>query len=64
MKLEVVPVPVDDIDVAKDFYTQRLGWTADHDFSPSKDYGADLPDGVRVVQLTPPGIGVLHLSGL
>ncbi len=34
MKLEVVPVHVDDIDVAKVFYTHRLGWTADHDFSP------------------------------
>ena len=55
MKLEVVPVPFYDIDVARELYTQRIGWTADHDFRPSKDYGADVPDSVRVVQLTPPG---------
>ena len=45
MKLEVVVIPVSDVDRAKDFY-QRLGWRLDADFS--KDTG-------RVVQFTPPG---------
>ena len=46
MKLEVVVVPVSDVDKAKDFY-QGLGWRLDTDFAKSKDF--------RVVQLTPPG---------
>jgi catechol 2,3-dioxygenase-like lactoylglutathione lyase family enzyme len=46
MKLEVVVVPVSDVDKAKDFY-QGLGWRLDADFAKSKDF--------RVVQLTPPG---------
>jgi catechol 2,3-dioxygenase-like lactoylglutathione lyase family enzyme len=46
MKLEVVVVPVSDVDRAKEFYGS-LGWREDADFS------AD--DGLRVVQLTPPG---------
>jgi catechol 2,3-dioxygenase-like lactoylglutathione lyase family enzyme len=45
MKLEVVTVPVSDVDRAKAFY-QRLGWRVDADF--------DLGGGARVVQLTPP----------
>jgi len=45
--LELVLVPVSDIDRAKAFYTQQVGFTADVDVSPS--------EGVRVVQLTPPG---------
>ncbi|MEU9839504.1 VOC family protein [Actinomadura sp. NPDC048032] len=44
--LELVPVPVEDIDRAKDFYT-GLGFNADVDVRPA--------DGVRYVQLTPPG---------
>ncbi|NDU72426.1 glyoxalase [Actinomadura sp. DSM 109109] len=44
--LELVPVPVGDIDRAKDFYT-GLGFNADVDVRPA--------DGVRYVQLTPPG---------
>ncbi|MDQ2731226.1 MAG: VOC family protein [Armatimonadota bacterium] len=47
MKLELIPVPVSDIDRAKTFYTEKLGFTADHDVRPA--------DGVRVLQLTPPG---------
>lgn len=47
MKLELVPVPVADIERAKIFYTQQVGFTLDHDVRP----GAT----VRVVQLTPPG---------
>jgi predicted enzyme related to lactoylglutathione lyase len=47
MKLELVPVPVVDIDGAKDFYVERLGFNVDADARPA--------DGVRVVQLTPAG---------
>jgi catechol 2,3-dioxygenase-like lactoylglutathione lyase family enzyme len=46
MRLEVVVVPVADVDRAKDFYV-GLGWRLDADFT------AD--DGLRVVQVTPPG---------
>jgi catechol 2,3-dioxygenase-like lactoylglutathione lyase family enzyme len=46
MKLEVVVVPVTDVDRAKAFY-QSLGWRLDADF-PGED-------GFRVIQLTPPG---------
>ena len=45
--LELVPVPVSDIDRAKAFYSERLGFQLDVDVRPA--------DGVRVVQLTPPG---------
>ena len=47
MKLELVPVPVSDVDRAKAFYVDQLGFVADVDVRPV--------DGVRVVQLTPPG---------
>jgi predicted enzyme related to lactoylglutathione lyase len=47
MKLELVPIPVTDVDRAKAFYTEQLGFVADVDMSPAP--------GVRVVQLTPPG---------
>ncbi|HEY9641941.1 MAG TPA: VOC family protein [Coleofasciculaceae cyanobacterium] len=46
MKLEVVVLPVADVDRAKDFY-KTLGWRLDADFVTSEDF--------RVVQLTPPG---------
>jgi catechol 2,3-dioxygenase-like lactoylglutathione lyase family enzyme len=45
--LELVPVPVTDIDRAKAFYADRLGFHVDVDVRPA--------EGVRVVQLTPPG---------
>jgi predicted enzyme related to lactoylglutathione lyase len=45
--LELLPVPVTDIDRAKTFYTEQAGFVCDVDISPA--------DGVRVVQLTPPG---------
>src|ERR1700742_4016400 len=48
MKLEVVVVPVADVDRAKDFY-QGLGWRLDADFP--------FDNGFRVVQFTPPGSG-------
>ena len=47
MKLELVPIPVSDVDRAKAFYAEQLGFVVDVDVSPV--------DGVRVVQLTPPG---------
>ena len=47
MKLEVVPVPVRDVDAAKDFYTRQAGFRLDHDASPGET--------MRVVQMTPPG---------
>jgi len=47
LALEVVPLPVTDIDKALDFYTTRAGFTLDVDYQPSSDF--------RVVQLTPPG---------
>jgi predicted enzyme related to lactoylglutathione lyase len=47
MKLEVVPIPVTDVDRAKTFYTERAGFNADHDHLVS--------DEIRFVQLTPPG---------
>lgn len=47
MKLELVPVPVADIDRAVAFYRDRLGFVLDVDVSPAP--------GVRFVQLTPPG---------
>ena len=46
MKLEVVVLPVTDVDRARDFY-KSLGWRLDADFAG--------PEGFRVVQLTPPG---------
>jgi catechol 2,3-dioxygenase-like lactoylglutathione lyase family enzyme len=47
LHLEVVQVPVSDVDRAKSFYTDKVGFHADHD--------TRLSDAVRIVQLTPPG---------
>ena len=47
MKLELVPVPVSDVDQAKAFYTEKIGFNADHDYQ--------VTDELRFVQLTPPG---------
>jgi catechol 2,3-dioxygenase-like lactoylglutathione lyase family enzyme len=47
MKLELVPIPVSDIDRAKAFYVDRLGFAEDVDVRPTAS--------TRVVQLTPPG---------
>ena len=46
-KLELVAVPVTDVDRAKAFYTEKAGFNADHDHTVSDD--------IRFVQLTPPG---------
>jgi uncharacterized protein YndB with AHSA1/START domain/catechol 2,3-dioxygenase-like lactoylglutathione lyase family enzyme len=47
MRLELVPVPVKDVDAALAFYAGRLGFHVDHDVQPG--------NGARVTQLTPPG---------
>jgi catechol 2,3-dioxygenase-like lactoylglutathione lyase family enzyme len=54
MKLEVVVIPVSDVDRAKEFYT-KLGWRLDADFAVPPDY--------RVVQFTPPGSGCSIIFG-
>jgi predicted enzyme related to lactoylglutathione lyase len=46
-KIELVAVPVSDVDRAKAFYTEKAGFNADHDHTVS--------DEIRFVQLTPPG---------
>jgi catechol 2,3-dioxygenase-like lactoylglutathione lyase family enzyme len=46
-RLEVVQVPVSDVDRAKAFYANQMGFNSDHD--------TQISDEVRVVQLTPPG---------
>jgi catechol 2,3-dioxygenase-like lactoylglutathione lyase family enzyme len=46
-KLELVAVPVSDVDRAKAFYTEKAGFNADHDH--------EVSDEIRFVQLTPPG---------
>jgi predicted enzyme related to lactoylglutathione lyase len=46
-KLELVPIPVTDVDRAKAFYTEKVGFNADHDHRVSEE--------IRFVQLTPPG---------
>jgi catechol 2,3-dioxygenase-like lactoylglutathione lyase family enzyme len=47
MKLELVAVPVTDVDRAKSFYVDQVGFNADHDYQ--------VRDDLRFVQLTPPG---------
>jgi predicted enzyme related to lactoylglutathione lyase len=46
-KIELVAIPVTDVDRAKAFYTEKVGFNADHDHRVSEE--------VRFVQLTPPG---------
>ena len=46
-KLELVAIPVSDVDLAKAFYTEKVDFNADHDHTVS--------DELRFVQLTPPG---------
>jgi catechol 2,3-dioxygenase-like lactoylglutathione lyase family enzyme len=47
LRLEVIPIPVSDVDAAKTFYTERVGFRLDHDTRPNEH--------MRVVQMTPPG---------
>ena len=54
-KLEVVPIPVSDVERAKRFYSEQAGFVVDLD--------TQIGDGMRLVQLTPPGSGCsIHLS--
>jgi predicted enzyme related to lactoylglutathione lyase len=53
--LEVVPIPVSDVDLAKGFYSEQVGFEVDLD--------TRIGDEMRLVQLTPPGSGCsIHLS--
>ena len=54
MKLEIVVIPVSDVDRAKEFYG-RLGWRLDADFASGNDF--------RVIQFTPPGSGCSVIFG-
>ncbi len=47
MRLELIPVPVSDVDRARAFYVEKVGFNLDHDHTVSED--------LRFVQLTPPG---------
>jgi catechol 2,3-dioxygenase-like lactoylglutathione lyase family enzyme len=47
MKLEVVPLPVTDVDRSLAFYKEKVGFHLDHDVQPG--------NGMRIIQLTPPG---------
>lgn len=53
--LEVVVVPVSDVDRAREFYEGQLGFTVDHD--------TRIGEGARLVQLTPPGSGCSVVIG-
>ena len=55
MKLELVPIPVTDVDRAKAFYAEQVGFHVDHDVQPG--------NGMRIVQLTPPGSACSILLG-
>ena len=56
LKLEVVPMPVSDVDAAKAFYTEKVGFNLDHDMEPG--------NGMRVVQMTPPGSACSVVIGI
>jgi catechol 2,3-dioxygenase-like lactoylglutathione lyase family enzyme len=47
MRIELVPLPTKDVDRSKAFYVDQVGFVLDHDVEPG--------NGMRVVQLTPPG---------
>ena len=55
MKLEIVVIPVSDVDRAKEFYGGKLGWRLDADYDNGKDF--------RVIQFTPPGSGCSVIFG-
>ena len=54
-KLEVIVIPVSDIDAAKEFYEKKMGFTLDHD--------TDISEDMRIVQLTPPWLRMLDRDG-
>jgi predicted enzyme related to lactoylglutathione lyase len=55
-KLELIGVPVSDVDRAKEFYVEKVGFNLDHDHTVS--------DEIRFVQLTPPGSACSIAFGL
>ena len=55
-KLELILVPVSDVDRAKAFYTEQVGFNADHDIP--------VQEGLRFIQLTPPGSACSIALGL
>src|SRR3954470_6344791 len=55
MKIELVPLPVSDVDRAKAFYVEKVGFHLDHDVNPG--------NGMRIIQLTPPGSACSILIG-
>jgi catechol 2,3-dioxygenase-like lactoylglutathione lyase family enzyme len=56
MKIEVIMLPVSDLDASLDFYKNKLGFNLDHDVQPG--------NGMRVVQLTPNGSGCSVVFGV
>ena len=52
-KLELVPIPVSDVDRAKAFYAEKVGFNVDLDVNADPDHR--VSDERRVVQMTPPG---------
>ena len=55
MKLELLPIPVTDVDRAKAFYSEQIGFAVDFDHASN--------DEMRMVQLTPPGSGCSIMVG-
>jgi catechol 2,3-dioxygenase-like lactoylglutathione lyase family enzyme len=56
MRIELVPIPVSDVDRAKSFYVDKVGFNADYDHAVSPE--------LRFVQLTPPGSACSVVLGL
>src|SRR3954466_15861423 len=54
MKFEIVVIPVSDVDRAKQFYGEKLGWRLDADFASGNDF--------RIIQFTPPALDVRSSS--
>ncbi len=55
-KIELVPIPVTDVERAKSFYVDKVGFNADHD--------VQVHDALRFVQLTPPGSACSVVMGV
>src|SRR6185436_5373409 len=56
MKIELIPIPVADVDKAKAFYVEKVGFNADHDHK--------VNENLRFVQLTPPGSACSIVMGV
>ena len=56
MRLQLVPLPTSDVDRSKDFYVDQVGFGLDHDVEPG--------NGMRVVQMTPPGSACSIVVGI